>query len=134
MSLGAEAMKYLRSIVEAVCCIARRVSGEPSGGAALTSVVPFPITETVVPYSMGSLGVTYSSIEVENFSDTYWIKVTPLGMDATTNAWVAPGTSKVLASSSLIFPSSGDLRCYDALEGSEAYADPAFKVQVTLLK
>ena len=132
--LGALGTKLLTQIQQAVCCISQRVSAAPDNGAALTEVYDFPITESAAAYSMGATDVAYTSIEVENFSDTFWIKVTPLGMAATTNFWVAPGTSKVLASSGAIFPSSGDIVCYDALTGSVTYADPAFKVQVTLMK
>lgn len=132
--LGALATKLLTQIQQAVCCIAKTVTAVP---APLASVSQWSVAspESAVAYTPAvPTDSLFTSIEVENFSDTYWLKVEPLGM-AGMIFWVPPNGSKVIALSSPLIPWTGDISVYDAFQGTLTVPEPGpVDVQVTLLK
>lgn len=126
MSLGAEAMKYLRSIVEAVCCIARKANPElatvtgasrlfTSGGSPTTTGLAFDRFNT--------------SVEIENFATSDWVLFTPAFADGMA-FWIPPGGSKVFAASSAAFGGDYKLEIYGSPTGSKAVSED-FYVQIT---
>lgn len=134
MSLGAEAMKYLRDLVQSVCCIAKKVNAEPAPAAAVIDMWAAE-EATDVPFSFPGLVGPFTSIEVENFSDTSVLQVIlPVMESGYSLFWVPPNSSKVLAVSAPLFEAEGTITVYDSVGGSPTAPTTAFGIQVTLLK
>lgn len=126
MSLGAEAMKYLRDLVQSVCCIAKKVNPElatvtgasrlfTSGGSHTTTGLAFDRFNT--------------SVEIENFATSDWVLFTPAFADGMA-FWIPPGGSKVFAASSAAFGGDYKLEIYGSPTGSKAVSEDFF-VQIT---
>ena len=126
MSLGAEAMKYLRDLVQSVCCIANKVNPDlalitgyqrlfSSGGSHTTTGLAFDRYNT--------------SVEIENFATSDWVLFTP-DFASSVSFWIPPGGSKVFAASSAAFGGDYRLEIYDSSTGSKAVSED-FYVQIT---
>ena len=127
--------KFLTDIAQAVCCMAKTVNAtlEPIASVSQWTVASPENTVAYTPSGFPT-DTLFTSIEVENFSDTYWLKVEPLGM-AGAIFWVPPGGTKVIALSAPLIPWTGDISVYDAFEGTLTVPSPGdVDVQVTLLK
>ena len=134
MSLGAEAMKYLRDLVQSVCCIAKKVNATPAPDVAIMDMWASDASSDV-PFSFPSVADTFTSFEIENFSDTYWLQVIlPALQSGSSLFWVPPNGSKVLAVSAPLFTATGTITVYDSAGGVPTTPATGFTVQVTLIK
>lgn len=126
MSLGAEAMKYLRDIAASVCCIAKKVNPELA-----------TVTGASLPFTTGGSHTTSglafdrfnTSVEIQNFATSDWVLFTPAFADSMA-FWIPPGGSKVFAASSAAFGGDYLLEIYDSPTGSKAVSEDFF-VQIT---
>lgn len=126
MSLGAEAMNYLRSLVQSVCCIARKANPDP----AIVGVTNLAF-ETAGNALLGPLSFAQAntSVEVENFAASDWILFVPTFATGS-GFWIPPGGSKVIAVSTQALGGTYTIGVYDAQGGSNAVSED-FSVQIT---
>lgn len=129
MSLGAEAMKYLRDLVQSVCCIAKKVNPDP----ATIAVQQFYweageglVNPALVPLS----NPQNTSLEVENFSESdFLIATLPNGSQIV----IPPGGSKVIAVSAATTDLGGSLILTSQLLtlGGDTGVTADYAVQIT---
>lgn len=135
---GAEALRYLRELVTSVCCLTKKGTTEtplvvqPAAGtpAMESDLLTFGVSDvTAVAHAPDE---SFTSLEVQNFSSTYWMRAEILAFPGV-YLFIPPGGSKVVAFSDSIVGAQTELTLYT--DPDTASAPPATNqyAQVTYL-
>lgn len=120
-------VNILTSIQQALCCVANKVNADP----ATIVVTQETLTLATSDDFTGTFANKNTSIEIENFAASDWLRFSADFMPGS-YIWIAPGTSKIIATSAPTMDGDFTVAVFDAFEGTAAVSETV-NVQITAI-
>ena len=117
--LGALATQLLTQIQQAVCCLAKKVTAPDAASIVCTQ---HTLTISTSDDVTGTFANPNTSIEIENFAETHWLRLSA-EFAPDEFFWIPPGGSKVIATTAPTMGGSYTIQVFDAFGGSAGVWD-----------